>query len=129
VVRLGGDSVLYINNPEGVPAQVRRRMRDALGELNRIEHEKVRDPETLVRIAQFEMAFRMQSSVPELTDLTKEPESTYQLYGEDARKGGTFAHSCLMARRLVERDVRFVQIYDRGWDGDVNLHEGVATRV
>src|SRR5436309_325533 len=122
-LRSSGDPVLYINNPDGVPSQVRRRMLDALGELNRIEHEKVRDPETLVRIAQFEMAFRMQSSVPELTDLTKEPESTYQLYGEDARKGGTFAHSCLMARRLVERDVRFVQIYHRGWDVHGNLPE------
>jgi len=122
-LRSGGDPVLYINNPEGVPSQVRRRMLDALGELNRIEHEKVRDPDTLVRIAQFEMAFRMQSSVPELTDLSKEPESTYKLYGEDARKGGTFAHSCLMARRLVERDVRFVQIYHRGWDVHGNLPE------
>ncbi|MSO22518.1 MAG: DUF1501 domain-containing protein [Acidobacteria bacterium] len=122
-LRSGGDPVLYINNPEGVPSQVRRRMLDALGELNRIEHEKVRDPDTLVRIAQFEMAFRMQSSVPELTDLFKEPESTYRLYGEDARKGGTFAHSCLMARRLVERDVRFVQIYHRGWDVHGNLPE------
>ena len=122
-LRSGGDPVLYINNPDGVPPQIRRRMLDALGELNRIEHEKVRDPETLVRIAQFEMAFRMQSSVPELTDLSKEPESTYKLYGEDARKGGTFAHSCLMARRLVERDVRFVQIYHRGWDVHGNLPE------
>jgi hypothetical protein len=122
-LRSGGDPVLYINNPDGVPSPVRRRMLDALGELNRIEHEKVRDPETLVRIEQFEMAFRMQSSVPELTDLTKEPESTYKLYGEDARKGGTFAHSCLMARRLVERDVRFVQIYHRGWDVHGNLPE------
>jgi uncharacterized protein (DUF1501 family) len=69
-----------------------------------------------VRISQYEMAFRMQASVPELTDLSKEPESTYQLYGEEARKGGTFANSCLMARRLLERDVRFVQIYHRGWD-------------
>jgi uncharacterized protein DUF1501 len=122
-LRSGGDPVLYINNPDGVPPQMRRRMLDALGELNRIEHEKVRDPETLVRIAQFEMAFRMQSSVPELTDLSKEPDSTYKLYGEDARKGGTFAHSCLMARRLVERDVRFVQIYHRGWDVHGNLPE------
>lgn len=122
-LRSGGDPVLYINNPDGVPPQIRRRMLDALGELNRIEHEAVRDPETLVRIAQFEMAFRMQSSVPELTDLSKEPESTYKLYGEDARKGGTFAHSCLMARRLVERDVRFVQIYHRGWDVHGNLPE------
>ena len=122
-LRSGGDPVLYINNPDGVPPQIRRRMLDSLGELNRIEHEKVRDPETLVRIAQFEMAFRMQSSVPELTDLSKEPESTYKLYGDDARKGGTFAHSCLMARRLVERDVRFVQIYHRGWDVHGNLPE------
>jgi len=122
-LRSGGDPVLYINNPEGVPSQIRRRMLDALGELNRIGHEQVRDPETLVRIAQFEMAFRMQSSVPELTDLAKEPESTYKLYGDEARKGGTFAHSCLMARRLVERNVRFVQIYHRGWDVHGNLPE------
>ena len=107
----------------GSSRQIRRRMLDALGELNRIEHEKIRDPETLVRIAQFEMAFRMQSSVPELTDLSKEPESTYKLYGDDARKGGTFAHSCLMARRLVERDVRFVQVYHRGWDVHGSLPE------
>ncbi len=115
-LRSGGDPVLYINNPDGVPSQIRRRMLDALGELNHIESEKVADPETLVRIEQYEMAFRMQSSVPDLTDLTKEPESTFKLYGEDARKGGTFANNCLMARRLIERDVRFVQVYHRGWD-------------
>ena len=122
-LRSGGDPVLYINNPDGVPPEVRRRMLDSLGQLNQIQHEKIGDPETLVRIAQYEMAFRMQSSVPELTDLSKEPESTYKLYGEEARKGGTFTHSCLMARRLVERGVRFVQVYHRGWDVHGNLPE------
>ncbi len=122
-LRSGSDPVLYINNPDGVPPQVRRRMLDALRELNHIQHEKIGDPETRVRIAQYEMAFRMQSSVPELTDLSKEPESVYKLYGEEARKGGTFAHSCLMARRLVERGVRFVQIYHRGWDVHTLLPE------
>ena len=115
-LRSGGDPVLYINNPDGVPAKIRRRMLDALGELNQLESEKLADPETQVRIAQYEMAFRMQSSVPDLTDISKEPESTFQLYGEDARKGGTFANCCLMARRMMERDVRFVQVYHRGWD-------------
>ena len=115
-LRSGADPVLYINNPDGVPAKMRRRMLDALGELNQIQHEKIGDPETLARIEQYEMAFRMQSSVPELTDVSKEPESTYKLYGEDARKPGTFARTCLMARRLIERDVRFIQVYHRGWD-------------
>jgi len=115
-LRSGGDPVLYINNPDGVPPQMRRRMLDALDELNQQESEKIGDPETRVRIAQYEMAFRMQTSVPDLTDLSKEPESTFQLYGEDARKGGTFANCCLMARRMMERDVRFVQVYHRGWD-------------
>jgi hypothetical protein len=122
-LRSGGDPVLYINNPEGVPASVRRRMLDGLDQLNQIQHQKTGDPETLARIAQFEMAFRMQTSVPELTNLSKEPESTFKLYGEEARKGGTFANSCLMARRLVERGVRFVQIYQRGWDVHSELPE------
>lgn len=115
-LRAGVDPVLFISNPEGVPTQLRRRMLDALGEMNRVQHERIGDPETLSRIEQYEMAFRMQASVPELTDLSKESASTYELYGEDAKRPGTFAHSCLMARRLVERDVRFVQIYHRGWD-------------
>jgi len=122
-LRSGGDPVLYINNPDGVPAAVRRRMLDGLGELNRMELERLNDPETRVRIEQYEMAFRMQTSVPELTDLSKEPPSTYELYGEEAKKGGTFAHSALMARRLMERGVRFVQIYHRGWDVHGNLPE------
>ena len=114
--RSTGDPVLYIGNPDGVPTQVRRRMLDALGELNHMQMEKIADPETQVRISQYEMAFRMQASVPNLADISKEPESTFQLYGEDARKGGTFANCCLMARRMMERDVRFVQVYHRGWD-------------
>jgi hypothetical protein len=122
-LRSGLDPVLFINNPEGVPGQVRRRMLDALVEMNELEYARVADPETRVRIAQYEMAFRMQSSVPELTDLSKEPESTYKLYGEDARKGGTFAHTCLTARRLIERGVRFVQVYQRGWDVHSDLPE------
>jgi uncharacterized protein (DUF1501 family) len=115
-LRSGGDPVLYINNPDGVPTKIRRRMLDALDELNQMQSAKLADPETQVRIAQYEMAFRMQASVPDLTDLSKEPDSTYKLYGEDARKGGTFANCCLMARRMMERDVRFVQVYHRGWD-------------
>lgn len=122
-LRSGVDPVLYINNPDGVPANIRRRMLDALGELNTIQHQKIGDPETLTRIKQYEMAFRMQSSVPGLTDLSKEPESIYKLYGEDARKPGTYAHRALMARRLVERGVRFVQVYQRGWDVHGNLPE------
>jgi len=122
-LRSSGDPVLYINNPNGVPPVMRRRMLDALGEMNQVAQEKMGDPDTRVRIAQYEMAFRMQTSVPELTDLSKETESTYKLYGEDARKGGTFANSCLMARRLVERGVRFVQIYHRGWDVHALLPE------
>ncbi len=115
-LRSGADPVLYINNPDGVDSKVRRRMLNALSEMNQLQHDKVGDPETVARIAQYEMAFRMQSSVPELTDLSKEPASTFALYGEEARKGGTFANSALMARRLVERGVRFVQLYMRGWD-------------
>ncbi|MEO7652436.1 MAG: DUF1501 domain-containing protein, partial [Bryobacteraceae bacterium] len=122
-LRSGGDPVLYINNPDGVDAKVRRRVLDSLSELNQMQYQALGDPETQTRIAQYEMAFRMQSSVPDLTDLSKEPESTYKLYGEDARKGGTFAHGCLMARRMVERGVRFVQLYHRGWDQHNTLPE------
>ncbi len=115
-LRSAGDPVLYVKNPDGVPVEVRRRMLDSLGQLNQLTYDKFADAETKTRIAQYEMAFRMQSSVPDLTDLSKEPESTYQLYGEEARKPGTFANQALMARRLVERGVRFVQLYMRGWD-------------
>ena len=122
-LRSVGDPVLFITNPDGVPARVRRRMLDATSELNKMEMAKIADPEIETRIAQYEMAFRMQTSVPELADISKEPESTFQLYGEDARKPGTFANCCLMARRMAERDVRFVQVYHRGWDVHSDLPE------
>jgi hypothetical protein len=115
-LRAGSDPVLYINNPDGVDSKVRRRTLDALSELNQMEFEKLGDAETRSRISQFEMAFRMQSSVPELTDLSKESDATFEMYGPDSRKPGTFGQSCLMARRLAERGVRFIQIYHRGWD-------------
>ena len=96
-------------------------MLDDLAQLNALRQEVTGDPETTTRIAQYEMAFRMQSSVPELNDLTDEPESTFELYGPDARKPGTFAANCLLARRLAERGVRFVQLFHRGWDQHLNL--------
>lgn len=122
-LRSGGDPVLYINNPGGVPPQVRRQMLDGVAALNEIEYSRLADEETRVRTAQYEMAFRMQTSVPELTDLSKEPESVFEMYGEESKKPGTFAYSALMARRLVERGVRFVQIYHRGWDVHGSLPE------
>jgi len=122
-LRSGGDPVLYINNPAGVDAGTRRTMLDGLGELNQMTFDKLGDAETQARIQQYEMAFRMQSSVPDLTDLSKEPESTYKLYGEEARKPGTFSYNALMARRLAERGVRFIQLYMRGWDVHGDLPE------
>jgi uncharacterized protein (DUF1501 family) len=122
-LRSGGDPVLYINNPDGVDKDARRKMLDGLNKLNQMEYARVADPETRARIEQFEMAFRMQSSVPELTAISNEPESTYKLYGEEARKPGSFAYTALMARRLVERGVRFVQVYQRGWDVHALLPE------
>jgi len=120
--------VLFINNPDGVPTPVRRRMLDALGEMNQLTFQKLGDPETKTRIAQYEMAFRMQTSVPDLVDMSKEPESTWKLYGEEAKVPGSFAANCLMARRLVEKGVRFVQMYHRGWDVHGNLPEVLASQ-
>src|SRR5947209_5829496 len=105
--RSAGDPILYINNPPGVPADVRRRTLDGLRRLNEMTYRAVGDPETHTRIQQYEMAFRMQASVPELTDLSRETEATFRLYGEDARRPGTFANTTLLARRMVERGVRF----------------------
>ncbi len=119
--RSGGDPILYINNPPGVPPQVRRDTLDGLRALNEMNYKLVGDPETHTRIEQYELAFRMQASVPELTDTGSEPESTYKLYGDAAKKPGTFAHSALLARRLVERGVRFVQIYHNNWDTHFNV--------
>lgn len=111
-----GDPVLYVKNPEGVTPQDRRTMLDALGKLNRRSFEKFADPEINTRIAQYEMAFRMQTSVPELVDIANEPQHILDLYGPDVKVPGTFTHSALLARRLIERGVRVVQLLHRGWD-------------
>ncbi len=119
--RSKGDPILFINNPPGVTDAIRRRSLDSVNALNALNLDNLGDPETQTRIQQYEMAFRMQSSVPELTDLTQEPQSTFDLYGEDARKPGTFANCALMSRRLVERGVRFVQLYLNNWDHHSNV--------
>ena len=123
--RSAGDPILYINNPSGVSSSVRRKMLDGLKSLNELNFHKIGDPETHTRIDQFELAFRMQASVPDLTNLAGEPASTYELYGDEAKKPGSFANSALMARRMVERGVRFVQIYHNNWD----THSNVAGRL
>lgn len=115
-LRSTGDPVPFLSNPAGVDATARRQMLDGLAELNRLRLEETGDPEIATRVVQYEMAFRMQSSVPELVDISQEPQSTFELYGQDARKPGTFAYECLLARRMIERGVRFVQIFHRGWD-------------
>jgi hypothetical protein len=112
----GADPVLYLSNPSGVDAEVRRRFLDDLARLNQKNAQEFGDPEILSRVAQYEMAYRMQSSVPELTDLSQEPEQTFEHYGPDARKPGTYARHCILARRLAERGVRFIQLFHRGWD-------------
>jgi len=120
-LRSGTEPVLYLNDPSGKTLKEKRSILDAINSLNREEANRSGDPSVDTRIAQYEMAFRMQTSIPELADFANEPESTYKLYGEDARKPGTFAFNCLMARRLAERDVRFIQLYHSGWDHHFNL--------
>jgi hypothetical protein len=115
-LRSAGDPVLYVKNPPGVLQGDRRSMLDALGKLNQKTFERFGDPETQTRIAQYEMAFRMQTSVPELTDLGQESKATLEMYGPNVQKPGTFAHSAILTRRLMERGVRMVQILHRGWD-------------
>ncbi len=124
-----GDPVLYLSDPPGYDRATRRGYLDTLNDLNRINHAEYGDPEIETRIAQYEMAFRMQSSVPDLTDLSSEPDSTFKLYGEDARKPGTFAANCLLARRLAERDVRFIQLYHRGWDQHNTLPKDIRKQA
>jgi hypothetical protein len=114
--RSGKDPVLYLNNPAGLTAQTRRRQLDGLAELHHLQYQELGDPEIENRVAQYEMAYRMQTSVPEVMDVAGESEQTFALYGADARKPGTFAANCLLARRLAERDVRFIQLYHQGWD-------------
>lgn len=123
--RSQGDPILYINNPPGVPPEIRRHTLDGIKQLNELQYEHLLDPEIRTRIQQYELAYRMQSSVPELTDLASEPEHVFEMYGEAARRPGTFANTALMARRLVERGVRFVQIYHNNWD----THGNVAGRL
>jgi Protein of unknown function (DUF1501) len=119
--RAGGDPVLYLSNPPGIDPAARRRYLDDLAQLNEVNLHEYNDPEIATRTSQYEMAFKMQTSVPELTDLSKESERTFELYGPDSRKPGTFAANCLLARRLAERDVRFIQLFHRGWDQHTNL--------
>ncbi|MBI2924159.1 MAG: DUF1501 domain-containing protein [Verrucomicrobia bacterium] len=119
--RGGSDPVLFLNNPPGVSADVRRQMLDGLAKLNAKQYDAVGDPEINTRIAQYEMAFRMQTSVPELVDVASEPQSVRDLYGPDVTKPGSFAYNCLLARRMAERGCRFIQLYHRGWDQHGNL--------
>jgi hypothetical protein len=120
-----GDPILFINNPPGVPPEIRRKTLDGLRSLNEFNFKLVGDPETQTRIEQYELAFRMQSSVPELTRIDDEPQSTFDLYGEEAKKPGSFANTALMARRMIERGTRFVQVYLNNWDH----HGNVAGRL
>ena len=124
-LRSGGDPVLFVQNPPGVQPADRRVTLDALSQLNAAGHREFGDPETLTRTTQYEMAFRMQASVPDLTDLSKETPATLDLYGPEVKESGTFAHSALLARRMVERGVRFINIYNEGWDA----HSDVAGNV
>jgi hypothetical protein len=127
-LRGAGEPVLYLPNPDGISPADRRRMLDGLGALNAIGFERYRDPEIQTRISQYEMAFRMQASVPELTDLSDESAETLALYGDDVKKPGSFTHSVILARRLVERGVRVVQILHRGWDQHGNLPRDLASQ-
>ena len=127
--RPGRDPVLYLTNPEGISSEARRQQLDQLRKLQSLQFEKFADPEINARIAQYEMAFRMQTSVPEVTDTSSEPDHIFDLYGEDARDPGTYAANCLLARRLVERDVQFVQLYHRGWDHHGNLPKDVKKQA
>ena len=120
-----GDPVLYLSRPEGFPAENQRVFLDTLKRANELKLAETGDPEISTRIAQYEMAFRMQSSVPELTDLSKETAADLEMYGPDVHKPGTFAYNCLMARRLAERGVRFIQLYHRDWDHHGKLPEGM----
>lgn len=124
-LRSSGDPVLYLSDPKGMNRGLRRKMLDSISSLNQKQLQESGDPEIATRIAQYEMAFRMQSSVPDLIDTSKETESTFQLYGEEAKKPGTFAANCLLTRRLFEKGVRFLQLYHRGWD----QHGGLPTNM
>src|SRR5690606_21441779 len=123
-----GDPVLYLSNPPGVDESTRRRMLDDLAELNHAKLAESGDPEIASRIAQYELAYRMQTSVPDLLDTSDEPEHVFEAYGPASRQRGTFAANCLLARRLAERGVRFIQLFHRGWDQHLTLPEKIATQ-
>jgi hypothetical protein len=127
-LRGGKEPVLYLANPAGCSNEIRRQMLDDLGELNQVRHEQTGDPEILTRVTQYELAYRMQSSVPELTDLSGEPASVLDLYGPDVHKPGSYAANCLLARRLAERGVRFIQLYHMGWDQHSKLPEQIKAQ-
>jgi hypothetical protein len=125
--RSQGDPVLYLNDPAAGGNASRRAMLDSLAKLNHLREQEIGDPEITTRIAQYEMAYRMQTSVPELVDTSNEPESTLKLYGDDAKQPGTHAANCLLARRLAERGVRFIQVFHRGWDHHSNVQKYLPT--
>ncbi len=125
----GKDPVYYLTNPEGVSPESRRSVLDTIGALNRMQFERELDPEIESRMAQYEMAFRMQSSVPDVTDISGEPQHILNLYGPDAATPGTFAYNCLLARRLAERGVRFIQLYHQGWDQHGNLPAAIRVQA
>ena len=123
--RSGEDPVLYLNNPQGVTAENRRMVLDELSKLNQLYYDQVGDPDIISRIAQYEMAYKMQTSVPETMDISDEPDWVFKMYGPDSNKPGTFAANCILARRLAERNVRFIQLYHMGWD----QHENLPTQI
>jgi hypothetical protein len=127
-LRNAKESVLYLRDPDGMPRTIRRNMLDGLAELNELHHETSGDPEIVTRIKQYEMAWRMQTSIPELNDLSDEPESTFELYGPDSRRPGTYAANCVLARRLIERGVRFVQLFHPDWDHHSRLSSWCTAR-
>ena len=124
----GKDPVLFLSNPPGMTTARRRAMLDDLAALNQLKFQDMQDPETQARIDQYEMAFRMQSSVPELADLSGESASVFEQYGPESTKPGTFAANCILARRLAERGVRFIQLYHRGWDQHGSLPSGIRSQ-
>lgn len=126
--RSGNDPVLFLKNPTGYTTDDRKEMIDQLALLNREQNNYYQDPEVEARIAQYEMAFRMQTSVPEIMDVSKEPEAVFELYGKDSKDPGTYAANCLLARKLLEKDVRFVQLYHQGWDHHGHLPEGMEAQ-
>ncbi|MGV3561042.1 DUF1501 domain-containing protein [Larkinella arboricola] len=129
VFRSGPDPVYYLNNPPGIDKTSRRRMLDYLGKLHQEQFKQVLDPEINNRMAQYEMAYRMQTSVPETLDISKEPDYIFDLYGPDSRKPGTFAANCILARKLIEKDVKFVQLYHQGWDQHGNLPNDIKIQT